>query len=293
MSRPAGLTLVTMIMVQALVGCAAPPGPTATETPPAANLEELVAAVTGDYVSIRAVGDDSDTVSLRVAPERDAHGLALLMTQQRTGTQRDFRLELQASSSPDRFNARFIPLPARRGPAAPACDMRFALAGGRLVGETDPDTCRFQSGELNIGLLKEIAFERDRILMADQLLHEDGTPFAEPDRLELRRTAQFSGTLAQRDGSVWRVAQNLGISSGGNLVEPLDAAGMSLGLLLNLEFINSPALALPALRLQILDEATGQAKAEVWNTIDTRLIGLRLDDLRIDLQRQPDRFDQP
>lgn len=269
-----------------LTGCAAT-GDALRESPSsAASLEMIAAAVRGDYVSIRRVGDTTESVQLRVSPEFFGAGLALNLSQQQGSQIRRFRLELPAGTNPERFQARFIPLHTAGVAADSACDMDFRLSAGRLVGQTDPDACRFQSQELLIGLLKEIAFEADRVLMADQLMLADGSPLGEPDRLSLARVSHFSGTLATLDGGVWRVARNVQLSSGGSLIEPLDAAGMSLGLVLNLELVQSREQNVPALRLQVIDEQGERVKGEVWGDIDSTLLGLSLDSLRLELQRQ-------
>lgn len=285
MLRAAAPMLLTGVL---LIGCAGTPEPTRDPSPPRqTELDAIAAAIAGDYVAIKRPGDTLEPVRLRVEAEPDAIGAALLMTQVSAGVERRFRLQLGPGASPETFDARFIPLRAGRDDAGPACAMRFRLAAGLLVGETDPDECRFQSGGLSIGLLKEISFEGDRILMADQLLLEDGSPFADADRLALGRVTEFSGMLAHNEHGSWRIARNLRLASGGNLVEPLDAAGMSLGVLLNLELVESMERQVPALRLQVLDEATGRVTAEVWNDIDAGLIGLGLETLRIELYRQP------
>ena len=290
MIRPITAILVTSV----LMGCATS-SDTARDTPAddGFDLQTMAAVIAGDYVSVRQPGEIMEMVRLSVDPEPAAPGILLVLTQHRADSQRVFELYLTPTDSDDRFDGRFIPLRADRGRAGPACDMRFRLAAGRLVGETDPGTCRFRSEGWEIGLLKEIAFDGASVLMADQLLLEDGTPFAEQDRLELARIVHFSGTLAQRDGQAWRAARNLRVSAGGNLVEPLDAAGMSLGLLLNLELMSRSGSDTPALRLQVLEEGSGRAMAEVWNSFNADLIGLALDDLRLELQRESAGFPVP
>lgn len=282
MSRPAALLLTGLL----LAGCASPSQPTSESAPTVIHLEQIASAVAGDYVSVRQSGDLAEPIRLRIDPQQRAAAITLIMTQHRAGIERVFELQFAPSADANRFDAHFIPLQTHRADAAPACHMRFRLAAGVLVGETDPNECRFRSGENFIGLLKEIVFERDRIRMADQLVLEDGSLFGDADRLTLTRVTHFTGMLARNEEGAWRIARNLRLSSGGNLVEPLDAAGMSLGLLLNLELVESPERQVPALRLQVIEEATGRITTEVWHTIDASLIGLGLDTLRIELHRE-------
>ena len=249
-----------------------------------ANLTLMAAALAGEYVSIRRIADETEPVMLRVSPEFFADGVALSLDQEQATRTRRFRLELMPGASPERFAANFIPLQPQGG-AGSACSMDFRLSAGRLVGQTDPENCRFQSGDFSVGLLKEMVFDGERVLMADQLLLPDGTPLGETDRLSLGRMADFSGTLAVREAGVWRLARNLGISSGGSLIEPLDAAGMSLGLLLNLELVHSPEQEVPALRLQIIDERSELVDAEIWADLDSGLFGVSLETLRLKLFR--------
>lgn len=268
-----------------LAACASPAAREASRPEPVqtGHLELIAATVAGDYVAIRRIGEVGDSMTLRVSPEIFANGLALNLHLQQGGSSRRFRLELLQNATPEHFAASFIPLQAQG--AATACAMDFRLTAGRLVGQTNPENCRFQSGELSVGLLKEMVFDGERVLMADQLMLPDGTPLGDTDRLSLGRSADFSGTLAVREGSAWRVARHLRLSSGGSLIEPLDAAGMSLGLLLNLELVHSPEQDVPALRLQIIDEASDQVDVELWAGLDAGLFGLSLDSLRLELWR--------
>lgn len=279
----AGALLIALIT---LAGCAGTAVPEHERTPRAVAPEAIAAAVTGEFASIRQASDTADPTRLRVEAEPVNNGVILTMTQHRAETERVFELQLMAGASVDNFDARFIPRQAGRGTTGPACDMNFRLAGGLLVGETDPAECRFQSDGRSIGLLKEIAFEGNRVMMADQLVLEDGSMWGEPDQLTLVRVAHFRGMLARNEAGHWRVARNLRLASGGNLVEPLDAAGMSLGLLLNLESVESLDRQVPALRLQVIEDQSGRVTAEVWSSLDAGTIGLGLDDLRIELQRE-------
>lgn len=247
------------------------------------DLELIGAVVAGDYVSIRPQGESGSPVLLQIASEASSDGLSLHMNQRQNQTERHFRLDLSDSGSQTgQVNGRFIPLHSQ---TATACDMVFRLAGGRLTGTTDPGECRFRSGSQMIGLLKELAFDGDTILMADQLLLDDGSPLGETDRLSLARAARFEGSVSRREGEVWRIARSVSVATGGKLVEPVDAAGMSLGLVLNLELIDSSSQDLPALRLQLLDQAAESTQAEVWSDVDADLIGLRLDHTRLELRR--------
>lgn len=278
-----GALLVALV---ALAACAATPAPERDRTSDAVGLVDIAAALAGEFVSVRQASDDAEPTLLRVDAEPASSGVILIMTQQRAETERVFELQLMSGASDGSFDARFIPLQAGRSAAGPACDMRFRLAAGLLVGVTDPAECRFRSDGRSIGLLKEIAFEGDRVLMADQLVLEDGSLWGEPDQLTLVRVARFRGMLARSEAGHWRIARNLRLASGGNLVEPLDAAGMSLGLLLNLESVESMDRQLPALRLQVMEEGSGRVIAEVWSNLEAGMIGLGLDDLRIELQRE-------
>lgn len=279
--------LALLILVGALTGCAGSPEPAREASADIAPLEDIANAVAGEYVSVRQVGQAGDSVHLRIEPEAITDGLGLLMTQQHGDSQRMFELQLRPGESAEQFEARFIPRRAEREAAETACDMRFRLAGGRLVGATDPDECRFRADQQWIGLLKEIAFEGDQVMMADQLVLEDGTPLGEPDQLVLGRVASFRGTLARNESGSWRIARQLRLASGGNLIEPLDAAGMSLGILLNLELVESTESETPGLRLQVIEEASDRVIAETWAGPESRLIGVSLEDMRIEFRREP------
>ena len=282
MRRWCSLFIITL----AIAGCASTSSLIQDPLPAsAAELHRLAALVAGDYVAIRRADEAGEANFLQVVSENHAQGARLLMTQRRGAVERHFLLELQATATAHRLDGRFIPLQEQRGAHALACDMRFVVTSGRLLGETAPGDCRFQAGDQFVDLLKAIAFEDNRISIVDQVLAEDGSPLTEPDRLVMGRVAEFEGQVARQDGSVWRSAPLLRLTSGGHLVEPLDPAGMPLGLLLNLELVFSAELGLPALRLQILDEPTGRVRAEVASPMDSGVLSLKMDGLQVQLWR--------
>jgi len=253
-------------------------------------LRMLAESMPGEYVSVERSGDQSRPTRLltQVAPGSPGELTVELSQRQSGAPNRDFVLELESTPNPERLVGRFMPVLSDSAPRSMVCQMNFVFGPEGLVGETDPGQCRFGERGAAIGLLKEIVFDGGGFRMADQLLDADGQPLADPEILHLRRLARFRGTAARRDGGAdWRVAGDVQILTGLDLVEPLDAAGMSLGFVLNLEWIRPGPSEDTLLRLQVLDSDQSEVLAQVWADPEATMIGLGLDRLRIDLRRDP------
>lgn len=288
-----GKAAVAAAMTLTLCACAgleqrSEPAP----APSSAALPELAQVLPGRYGPTERPGDAGRWLQMEVTVEdRSSDQLELLLLQQTaSGSERGFLLSLAETQSPDWLTGRFTPLAGDATLSARSCAMRFRLRSDQLVGETDPALCRFGEEESAVGLLKEIAFDGNRLTIADQLIDPaDGSPLQEPDILELHRLGSFAGRVRVRDGGEdWRLAPQVRVTAGGSLVEPLDAAGMSLGIQIELSLLegtdpNRPILALRAITLhdrRVVGQALTDLRAE--------RIGLLLDDAQIDLVRSPD-----
>lgn len=269
-----------------LSACATAPTPEPAATTDQL-LDDLGTALEGTYVSVRLLDDPAPSIRLEIAAERLGPALAIELSQVRPGgAPRVFLLTLEGADSEGRLSGAFVPLGPDGKALSRPCDMQFQLVEAGLSGETDPQQCRFGAGESEIGLLKEIAFDGVHFVIADQIHDRDNEALGEPEILEFRRAPRFQGNAAVRDGgNDWRVGRNIAATPGQDLVEPLDASGMSLGILLNLEFIRrrpgTPAL----LRLQVSDLDQDHVLGEAWTEASAASIGLGLAATRVDLRR--------
>lgn len=270
-----------------LAACASQPTTPAPAAAPLAILDEVAVGVAGQYVSVRTLNEGAEPAQLLVSAERDGPDVVLQLSQTRArASARDFLLTLQPSQADGQLSGRFVPLHPDGSALAGPCEMRFRVQDAGLVGETDPRQCRFGSGESMIGLRKEIAFDGVQVLIADQLYDSSNAALGKADVLEFRRTSGFRGSAAVRDGgSDWRLGADIQATPGLELVEPLDASGMSLGILLNLEFLRQRAGDPVLLRLQVTGLDDNWVLGEAWTEASAESIGLGLDNIRIDLRR--------
>ena len=289
--------LATLVLALFLIGCAG------LERQPATNhaaptdlvLLELAERLPGRYGT--AAAPDSGSGTRQIAVLLDAAGpdrITLVLSQQGSaGTTRDSVLMLARTEppSPDWLDGSFVPLDTSGNPGSLACQMRFRVRPDGLIGETDPDQCRFESGGQSIGLLKELAFDGSRLLIADQLIDvADGSALHDPDVLRLHRLGRFAGRARIRDGGTdWRVASPVEVDAGGSLVEPLDASGMSLGVVIDLDLVEGSEVGQPLLALRVLSENEDQVLGQAWADPETERIGLALPGVQISLVRLQER----
>lgn len=286
--RPArsGWVLAALAAI-ALAGCAST-APTSDDTrdQPPPILRQAAAGLPGEYVSIR---DGDRTVQrlrieTRSATAPNALGLLMVQTDRDGSNARRFGLQLEPTDVDHRLAGNFAILDGR-GQSRRSCPMRFHVTGEGLVGETDPESCEFGEGDEAVGVLKEIAFGGRRITIADRLVDPDSQASLGADQvIRFLPAVEFSGWLGVRESSDWRVAREFSIRVGQRL-EPLDAADMSLGLALALDYYRMEREdAAPMLRLTVVDAESGEVIAESWAEPGSGSIGLALEELQVGLQ---------
>lgn len=263
-----------------------------SETGAIGELEALAARMPGRYGAARRLDEESPGVQMTLSARfGDNSDLLLELREERESRQRGFILALERVGPSPFIPGRFIPLQSDGTASARGCRMRFRLRGDVISGETDPAQCRFGTGEQAVGLLKEIALDGSQIVIADQLSTPGGDADAEPDILRLHRLGEFRGQVRvrDRDGSGWRTAERMAVDVGGRRIEPVDAAGMSLGILVGLDLIAGQQPGEPLLYLQVTEARTGQVLGQSWGEPQAARIGLALERVQVDLERRPPR----
>ncbi len=285
------LTTLTLILV--LSACAQPERRAETPSPAAASaMTELARVFPGRYGSAERLDASRAPAHLEVVLEtRAGNALEFLLLQQDSqGRERGFLLSLEALDSPEWLDGQFTPLGPDGNPGLRSCRMRFRMGAEGLVGETDPAQCRFGSDDQPVGLLKEIAFDGAQLRIADQLISlGDGNPMADADVMELHRLGRFAGRARVRDGdNDWRTASDVRVTTGGSLVEPLDAAGMSLGMTIDLTLVEGREGDPPVMALRLIDEEANRVLGQAWTDPAADRIGLVLDHAQVELRRIED-----
>lgn len=269
-----------------MAGCAATELQTAPEQEPLSPaMQQIAERLPGHYISVGA--EDSPTQSLKIERRATpgAGGLAMSMTQGDVGddSPRHYGLKLRPTSAKNRLTGSFALLD-EHGTERRSCPMRFHLGAEGLVGETNPQTCRFDQGSEPVGLLKEIAFDGRRISIGDRLVDPDSGKPRENDRIiRFLPAPTFTGWLGVREGDEWRVAQAFRLRAG-RRIEPVDAAEMGLGVAVEINYYRMERNDVDVLmRLTLTDTQTGETIAESWAEPGSRTIGLALPDLQIGL----------
>lgn len=290
MSWRAGLLIGAVLLVSA---CAAPSereqSDVTASTGLTGQLEALAVRLPGRYGAPRRLDQDRPGSQMRVSVGSAGNASLLLeIREEHEDRQRGFILTLAAGGTSPFIPGRFVPLQADGTPSAHSCAMRFRIRDGLLSGETDPGQCRFGTGEAGVGLLKEVALDGNRIVIADQLTGPGGSGNDAPDILRLFRLDGFRGQVRVRTGpdAGWRTSQRVQARVGGNPVEPLDAADMSLGVQIRLELIEGQQPGTPLLYLQLADARSGTILGQAWGDPRTERLGLALDGAQVDLEKR-------
>lgn len=253
------------------------------------SLEELAASLPGLYGAARRLDQERAGTQMLLSTRAGNNGTLVLEFQELLEQgQRGFMLTLGELGNSPFIPGVFVPLQADGSPSAHSCAMRFRVRDGLLSGETDPDQCRFGSGESGVGLLKEVALDGSRIVIADQLIDFSGQESDTPDVLRLYRLESFQGQVRVRDQAEggWRTANTVQLETGARPIEPTDAADMTLGVSVRLELIQGQQPAYPLLYLQAADAETGKVLGQAWADPQAWRLGLALERVQIDLEKR-------
>jgi hypothetical protein len=283
-----GAGAIALVAAMLLQGCAGSPERVAPAPPDNPALDQIALRLPGEYISVR--GEDRGVQRLTIegrSGERPG-ARAFSMTQRATegGPVRRFGLILEPSRLDNRLDGELALLDANEQ-ARRGCAMRFHLNGRELVGETDPADCLFGEGADRVGLLKEMSFDGRRLAIADRLIDPETGQGRGPDSvIRFYPRTNFEGWLGVRDGDDWRVARELTLGPGESVV-PLDAAEMSLGLSVSLDYYRIDRDGgRVVLRLTVRRSDSGEILGEAWSEPGSPELGLALPDLQFGLSRR-------
>lgn len=284
MLRPAAL-LATL----ALAACATVP----EQTPPALidhgpTLSQIDRVLPGTYLSSRdrgqrERGESPLTLIIERLPSQQPGQSGFVLRQRRADEPpRHFLLAMEGSATADQLAGAFAPLDGS-GAVRSRCEMRFSLRVDGFSGETDPRDCRFGPDQ-SVGLIKEVAFDGNQLVIADRLLNlNTGEPHGEDQIHRFVRVQSYSGWAGRREPGGWRLARDFSLQAG-NAITLEDIAGMALGVDLEMELISLRDSDQIVLRLSAMDTETGQLLAQSWADPGAEAIGLALPDLQIGLK---------
>jgi len=255
----------------------------------AVALEALRAVLPGDYAT---VADDRasalEPARLRITPlhRPGAHALRLMLTQsQSAGDARRFLLEITTGTEEGLLGGVIATLDASNAPTL-SCTLDVTIRQDGFSAQTDPEDCRFGSSGQRVGLLKELAFDGQQLVIADRVMPLDAGAGDLPDQVYVfQRIVRFRGWAAIREASDWRMAAPFEIDSAGGRIQPLDAVGMPLGMIVELTRIGLPNTPAPILELRLVDATDGHTLARAWADRDARSIGVAVKAAQVGLER--------
>jgi hypothetical protein len=273
-----------------ITGCAT--GPERSESTWPANthsLREISATLPGDYSTSltreqRLNGHDPLVLNVRREALIDQDRIAFTLTQRRGNEPpRAFLLGLEPGSVENELTGLFAPLD-ESGQTRRQCTMLFTVRSDGFSGQSDPESCRFGEGDQATGLLKEIAFDGSQLVIGDRLVRLPGGETVAEDQVHaFFRVRHFSGWGGRMENGDWRLARDFDLHSAAGYIEPLDAAGMSLGFGLELSRHTLSAAGQHILRLTLTDLENGEILAQSWADPEAESIGIALPDMQVGL----------
>lgn len=241
----------------------------------------------GDYVGRPVEGGPSALVRMQVRLEGvEAGGAVLGMVQSGVDGPRRFRLELQPTRLATRLSGSFAPLDAAGRPLG-SCPLSVSVRSSGFVASTSAESCRFETDGRSVGLVKEIAHDGSRMIIADRVVEAPGGSGLQPDRfIEFQRVRAFEGQIGVRDGTdgAWRVGRPFELRSDGVGREPSDAGDMPLGVRVELAPYVARDGAATALRLRVFDADSGDLIGQAWADPAAAQLGIALPTVQVALR---------
>ena len=293
-------TLFLTALVVSLAGCAVPAERNVSESG-LGSAERVARMLAGSYAGRSSTPaanvNFAELVRLDARVQRIASGGVETSMSQRQGdgAERNFILIFRPTAVATRLEGTFAPLDAGGHPAG-SCPIEVTVRSNGFVARTNAATCRFGAGSAEVALIKEIAHDGQTLIIGDRVVDpESGQNRMSDQILQLERVRGYSGWVGVRDagvhdsGSAWRMADEISIQSDGLGLDPEDAAGMALGVTLDLAPYHVHAGESPVLRLRVFDSASGELLGQSWaDPLATRIglalpavqVGLRLADQR-------------
>jgi len=271
-----------------LAGCAARGGDAAPTEPGLGPAERVAGLLVGNYAGAARDEDGAQAVLLDAEIVRvAASGIFVRMDQRAADeTARSFQLVFEPTRIATRLSGRFSPLDADDA-AIGSCPLTVSLRRNGFVATTDGASCRFGQGDRGRALIKEIAHDGQRLVIADRVVRSDsGEPVGSDRVLEFERVRSFTGWSGVREveAGPWRVSRPLRVRSDGVVHRPVDAAGVGLGFSFELAPHRVRADESPVLRLRVFDDETGALLSQAWADPQTGRLGVALPDLQLGLR---------
>jgi len=300
--RPACRLWIAAGTLLLLAGCATlERSPSAAAQPEASAqaraLNHWLNQLVGDFESARQWRadhpDDQGASITRLQFVRHDAGTVQMTQRTDTGPARDFLWVFTARQNDTleaAISGQFITL-GENGQRLGQCPLQVTALASGLVVETIASQCQFDTRQGQVSLLKELAFDGHSVVIADQLLdpNTNDQPLGPASVLETWRSVAFTGWAGRMDGDdqQWRIARPISVDSREAGIEPLDAAGMDLGLSVRLGYYQPRDRNTPLLRLRIdIEDADGEISThQAWADRDATEIGLSLPTIQVGLSR--------
>lgn len=272
-----------------LVGCA--PSKDDVPEPVGPGPDAVASLIAGDYLgqSRSSVGEPLRLQVLRRSGPGVSPTSMELVQQAADGSVRRFALFLARGGLSGQLEASFAPVSSTGAPVG-RCAMEGAVRNAGIVLSTDAATCRFGEGASEVGLVKEIAHDGRRLVIADRVIGATGSPVGEDRVLEFLPVRAYTGWAGRMDeaGGAWRRADEVELDSDGRSLALRDAGGMPLDVEIELAPHWPGAGATALLRLRAFDARSGSLLGQAWADPDATRLGLAVETFQIGLELDED-----
>jgi len=278
-----------LVLVAFLTACATVAEQDPTTTSPL--LQQISASATGDFSTSL---DDTDpalllTVSSEPLVPANRELTLNLFQQSSDAPARRFRLSLKTTDVASAYplSGTLAPL-LPNGRAIAECPVVVRTSSMGLSVMTEAASCQFGTGNERVGLAKELLFSGSQVRIADRLVSlaqtgQDDVPLTE---LRFYRLNRYTGWIGVSEGGQWRIAREIQVDTANGRIEPLDAAGMSLGVIIQLDqTMLEGASEQPIVRLTILNAKEETTLARSWSEPGAQRIGIATPQVQVGLER--------
>ena len=281
-----GLALILLVLATA---CASIAEPESRTTSPL--LQQISATASGDFAT--SLDETDPAILLTVSSEpliSGSRSIVLNLVQQAPDAPtRRFRLKLEETTPGAAY-----PLTGALAPLGPdgrsiaECPVVVRTGSMGLSVSTEVSSCQFGAGAESVGLAKELLFSGSQVRIADRLVRVTDSEQDPASETELRffRLNRYTGWVGVSEGDEWRIARDIQLDTANGSIEPLDAAGMSLGIIVQLDQAVMPGQAEQTIvRLTVLDAEEQETIARSWSEPGASRIGLATPEVQVGLER--------
>jgi hypothetical protein len=188
------------------------------------------------------------------------------------------------TAPPRELNAQQLQAVAR---FLPGCEVLLSNLGSKLAGQTSTSNCRVAGNDGGVlALIKDFAFTAESIDIGDRIMDPASGSQQGDDRIfRFNRMLQFQGWagLKSEGEAEWQLATPLEIWSDGGTAQLLNINGEQMGYRIRLARVRWRTDQAAILRLDLLNDQTGEIIAYSFADNDAGMLGINLGWIQVGL----------